>query len=131
MRNDPDLGEVVRGLEEKCWDQVVKIPGERRPLRIADFAQEDGELKMYLDNGSSVFVVPKAYRYEVFYEAHSGIFAGHFSAHKIFTRLRRGPTGQEWLRISISGLRNARSVSYTTTDSHRSATETDSDVQAV
>lgn len=70
-------------------DALAKIEGIREPVRTADFVIEHGELKMYRGNGSLVHVVPKNARFEVFLEAHAGILAGHFSANKVFSKLKR------------------------------------------
>lgn len=60
LKNDLTWMKLFGAL--KLRDQVVvKIPGKRKLLGIANFALEDDELKLYLDNDGSVFVVPKAY----------------------------------------------------------------------
>ncbi|PIO71460.1 hypothetical protein TELCIR_06644 [Teladorsagia circumcincta] len=89
LRKDSQLGELVRLVEEKMLDEIIRLAGERRALRVADFSIDEGDLKMFLEDGRAVFVVPKALRYEIFHEAHSGDFAGHFSAHKVLNRLRK------------------------------------------
>lgn len=62
---------------------LVRVPGMRTSVRVADFEIENGDLEMYQDDGRSVLVVPRSARYEIFHEAHAGTFAGHFSAHKL------------------------------------------------
>ncbi|EPB69141.1 hypothetical protein ANCCEY_11771 [Ancylostoma ceylanicum] len=59
------------------------------PVRVADFVIEDRELEMYREDDSLVFVVPKRARFEVFFEAHAGVIAGHFSAYKLLNLLKR------------------------------------------
>uniref|UniRef100_A0A7I4YKX2 RNA-directed DNA polymerase n=1 Tax=Haemonchus contortus TaxID=6289 RepID=A0A7I4YKX2_HAECO len=89
LKSDAQLGEVVRLVEEGKVEEVVRIAGEKRPMRVADFVIEEGELKLYREDGRAVFVVPRPYRYEIFHEAHSGLFAGHFSAKKLVGRLSK------------------------------------------
>ncbi|EPB66402.1 hypothetical protein ANCCEY_14507 [Ancylostoma ceylanicum] len=50
---------------------------------------------MYRADGSLVFQVPKSFRYEIFHEAHKGLFAGHFSAHKLLNTLRKEDKGKD------------------------------------
>ncbi|XGW04217.1 hypothetical protein V3C99_015401, partial [Haemonchus contortus] len=37
LRSDAQLGEVVRLVEEGKVEEVVRIAGEKRPMRVADF----------------------------------------------------------------------------------------------
>uniref|UniRef100_A0A7I4Z234 RNA-directed DNA polymerase n=1 Tax=Haemonchus contortus TaxID=6289 RepID=A0A7I4Z234_HAECO len=89
LESDDDFAEVVDALNEGDTSVRVTWPGAVKPVQIADFVLEDGDLKMYQANGRLVYVVPKSSRYEIFHEAHSGTFAGHFSAHKLLNRLRK------------------------------------------
>uniref|UniRef100_A0A7I4Z206 RNA-directed DNA polymerase n=1 Tax=Haemonchus contortus TaxID=6289 RepID=A0A7I4Z206_HAECO len=89
LESDGDFAEVVGVLNKGDTSGRITWPGAVKPAQIADFVQEDGDLKMYQANGSLVYVVPKGSRYEIFHEAHSGNFAGHFSAHQLLNRLRK------------------------------------------
>ncbi|XGW19749.1 hypothetical protein V3C99_003525 [Haemonchus contortus] len=89
LESDDDFAEIVDALNKGDTSGRVTWPGAVKPVQIADFVLEDGDLKMYQANGSLVYVVPKSSRYEIFHEAHSGTFAGHFSAHKLLNRLRK------------------------------------------
>lgn len=82
LRKDAHFSEFIKMVENKD-DGLIRLRGGKRLLRTADFSRDEGELKMYLEDGRAVFVVPKDYRYEVFHESHSGLYAGHFKAHKL------------------------------------------------
>lgn len=100
-------------MVESKEDGWIRLSGKKRPMRAAYFTIKDGELKFYSEDGKAVLVVHKDWRYEVFHEAHSGMFAGHVNAHRIMIRL-----GKEvyWPRIAqdISGPGSAKSVLRTT-----------------
>lgn len=49
---------------------------------------DDGELKLYRENGSLVYIVPENARF-MFYEAHAGLFTGHLSAKKLLRKLKK------------------------------------------
>ncbi|EYC34973.1 hypothetical protein Y032_1220g3764 [Ancylostoma ceylanicum] len=89
LENDPDFGPVIDELMRGNLSALVNVPGWRKSVRVADFEIEGGDLKMYQEDGRLVMVVPKSARYEIFHEAHAGTFAGHFSAHKLWNRLRK------------------------------------------
>lgn len=55
----------------------VRLPDEKRTLRTTDFMLDEEELKVYLEDGRLVLVVPKEARYKLFQEAHSDPFADH------------------------------------------------------
>uniref|UniRef100_A0A7I5E5B3 RNA-directed DNA polymerase n=1 Tax=Haemonchus contortus TaxID=6289 RepID=A0A7I5E5B3_HAECO len=89
LEKDPLFAEVIECLENGKINGTVRLPGCRIPLRMADFDLVNGELMLYQQDGSLVFVVPQNSRYEIFLEAHSGQFGGHFSANKLLRILSK------------------------------------------
>lgn len=67
LRKYPHMAEVICLVERGDLVQVVSIPDWKNLLRVADFMLEKRELKVCLESGKSVFMVPKAYRYEMFF----------------------------------------------------------------
>ncbi|EYB97728.1 hypothetical protein Y032_0138g2082 [Ancylostoma ceylanicum] len=89
LETDPQLGAVIRHIEKGGNEGTISFAGMKHPIRMEDFVVDEGELKMYTEDGSLVLVVPKSARFEIFHEAHSGTFAGHFSTHKLYNLLRK------------------------------------------
>ncbi|EYB96269.1 hypothetical protein Y032_0152g2896 [Ancylostoma ceylanicum] len=88
LEQEEDWARVIELVRKNKWEKVVKMDGVE-PVRVADFVIEDRELEMYREDDSLVFVVPKRARFEVFFEAHAGVIAGHFSAYKLLNLLKR------------------------------------------
>ncbi|KAK6041360.1 hypothetical protein COOONC_21135 [Cooperia oncophora] len=78
-------------------------------MRVADFTLVDGELMLYKQDGTQVFVVPQNARHEIFREAHAGPFGAHFSAQKllhILSKLFWSNMAQDinkWTRRKLQG----------------------------
>ncbi|KAL6743631.1 hypothetical protein Aduo_016651 [Ancylostoma duodenale] len=89
LRNDADYGPIITKIEEGKEDVEVRLPREPRKFRIADFCIHDGDLRLFLEDGSMTKVVPKSKRRELFDEAHAGSLAGHFNARKLTRQLKR------------------------------------------
>ncbi|KAL6731328.1 hypothetical protein Aduo_002203 [Ancylostoma duodenale] len=89
LETDEEFAEIIKLIRKNDLDGVVPLKGSNTPLRVSDFTLESGELKMYQDDGTLVYVVPKEKRREVFCEAHEGTFAGHFGAQRVLRKLRK------------------------------------------
>ncbi|EYC18252.1 hypothetical protein Y032_0028g1760 [Ancylostoma ceylanicum] len=89
LQQDKGWKKIIEAVRNNEKNQVVKVQGTTDPLRAADFIIDEGELKMYRNDGSLVYIVPDSARYEVFKEAHAGTLAGHFSAHKVLNKLKK------------------------------------------
>ncbi|XGW17334.1 hypothetical protein V3C99_002160, partial [Haemonchus contortus] len=89
LEQDGNFGPIIEAIRSGRRDGIVAWSDYGKPVSIADFVIEDGELKMYQSDGNLVYIVPSSERYEVFHEAHAGTFAGHFSAHKLLNRLKK------------------------------------------
>ncbi|XGW05285.1 hypothetical protein V3C99_016006 [Haemonchus contortus] len=89
LERDPIFADVIECIENNKVNGTIRLPGIRAPVNMADFALVDGELMLYQQDGSLVFVVPKNSRYEIFHEAHGGKFGGHFSAPKLLHMLSK------------------------------------------
>ncbi|XGW10312.1 hypothetical protein V3C99_012081 [Haemonchus contortus] len=90
LERDPIFVDVIECIENNKVNGIMRLPGVRVPINMADFALVDGKLMLYQQDGSLVFVVPKNSRYEIFHEAHGGEFGGHFSAPKLLHMLSNG-----------------------------------------
>ncbi|EYC05399.1 hypothetical protein Y032_0082g1560 [Ancylostoma ceylanicum] len=89
LRNDADYGPIIAKIEEGKENVEVRLPREPKKFRIADFCIYDGDLRLFLEDGSMTKVVPKSKRRELFDEAHAGSLAGHFNARKLARQLKR------------------------------------------
>ncbi|EYC39419.1 hypothetical protein Y032_0656g1206 [Ancylostoma ceylanicum] len=91
LRKDADYVELIKWIENQRWDEEVLLPRMGRRVKVMDFLIEEGDLKIALEDGSTVRVVPKSKRKQVFEEAHKGSLAGHFSMKKIQRLLKQRP----------------------------------------
>uniref|UniRef100_A0A7I4XX54 RNA-directed DNA polymerase n=1 Tax=Haemonchus contortus TaxID=6289 RepID=A0A7I4XX54_HAECO len=89
LEEDEDFSLVLDALRKDDLNRTLRMRGTNNWIRVADFVMENGNLKMYTEEGALVCVVPKSARYEVFHEAHAGELAGHFSAFKLLKKMRK------------------------------------------
>ncbi|EPB69515.1 zinc knuckle [Ancylostoma ceylanicum] len=75
LRKDADYVELIKWIENQRWDEEVLLPRMGRRVKVMDFLIEEGDLKIALEDGSTVRVVPKSKRKQVFEEAHKGAYA--------------------------------------------------------
>ncbi|EYC44211.1 hypothetical protein Y032_0468g2007 [Ancylostoma ceylanicum] len=89
LEADDQFAEIIKLLRKNDLDGTVRLKGSNTPVRISDFILDNGDLKMYQDDGTLVYVVPKEKRREVFLESHEGTFAGHFGPQRLLKKLRK------------------------------------------
>ncbi|KAL6738274.1 hypothetical protein Aduo_011837 [Ancylostoma duodenale] len=88
LRTDPDYSGIIEGIETQELEQEVQLPHCGKRMKVVDFVLEEGDLKILKEDGTSVRVVPKSKRKEVFEEAHKGSLAGHFAVKKLLRLLK-------------------------------------------
>ncbi|EYC14758.1 hypothetical protein Y032_0039g138 [Ancylostoma ceylanicum] len=89
LEKDDQFRVVIELMRKNEPDDAVNLAGLKHPVRVADFAIIDGNLKLFTEEGVSVLVVPQNECYELLHEVHTGVFAGHFSAQKVLNRMRK------------------------------------------
>ncbi|KAL6738855.1 hypothetical protein Aduo_012354 [Ancylostoma duodenale] len=89
LRNNADYGPIITKIEKGKEDVEVRLPQKPRKFRIADFCIHDGDLRLFVEDGSMTKVVRKSKRRELFGEALARSLTGHFNARKLARRLKR------------------------------------------
>ncbi|XGW15120.1 hypothetical protein V3C99_000979, partial [Haemonchus contortus] len=98
LQQDDNWAHVINLWKDGKLDEIVEINGMKGPTRVSDFVIEQGQLKMFQEDGSLVLVVPESVRYDLFLEAHAGVLAGHFCAKKVFNKLKKQVFWPEMMR---------------------------------
>ncbi|KAL6738325.1 hypothetical protein Aduo_011885 [Ancylostoma duodenale] len=88
LKQDPDYKSVIAKVRNGEDSEAVTLPRCAKKYRLADFAIDQGELKMTTEAGL-VTVVPKTRRRTVFDEAHGGAMAGHLNGRKLLRKLKK------------------------------------------
>ncbi|WKX98818.1 hypothetical protein Q1695_014030 [Nippostrongylus brasiliensis] len=89
LSQDPEYGEIIKCLEGQQQDREIRLPRSGKRLKVLDFVIDEGDLKLFGEDGGAVRVVPTSKRRELFEEAHKGCLAGHFSTKKMLRMLRK------------------------------------------
>ncbi|KAL6738940.1 hypothetical protein Aduo_012436 [Ancylostoma duodenale] len=88
LRTDRDFQPVTDSVDQG-QDIEVKLPRHDRRLYMRDLRIENDDLRLILEEGSSVLIVPEDKRKQLFDEAHSGSKGGRFNANKMSLWLRK------------------------------------------
>uniref|UniRef100_A0A8R1IVA7 Integrase zinc-binding domain-containing protein n=1 Tax=Caenorhabditis japonica TaxID=281687 RepID=A0A8R1IVA7_CAEJA len=78
---------IFEKLEKGVQEGMVEAGDGKRDIR--EFLTVDGELMLVTKYGAMLRVVPEEKRKEVFEEAHSGPFGGHWAADKVSAMLAK------------------------------------------
>lgn len=102
LRSDPDYAPVIETLNKGDMDKEIRLSVTSEALKVANFVIDEGQLKILLEDGTAALVVPKEYRKAAFEEHHSGPMAGHHSAKKMFSQLKKGFLLERYVSRHIS-----------------------------
>ncbi|EYC02478.1 hypothetical protein Y032_0099g3143 [Ancylostoma ceylanicum] len=109
LREDGEFRELITALDVGRTDPEVKMPRSNKKLLSADFAIDGGFLKMVRED-TMVRIVPKSKREEAVKDAHEGAPTGHFSARKLWRRLRKVVFWVGMLRDIVNGQKVVRNA---------------------